>query len=118
MTKTNPISSAFDKDTGKILWRQDRDEPTAWTSPIAVVEEDGKIQIIVSGTNRIRAYDAQTGQVIWQCGGQTQNVIPTPVCGHGIVYCTSVCRSGGKCRPLKPCIIQPYQSRFAQINRS
>ncbi len=79
---------AFDKDTGNILWRQDRDEPTAWTSPIAV-EEDGKIQIIVSGTNRIRAYDAQTGQVIWQCGGQTQNVIPTPVYGHGIVYCTS-----------------------------
>ena len=79
---------AFDKDTGDIRWRQDRDEASAWTSPIAA-EVDGKTQIIVNGRNRIRSYDLETGQVIWQCGGQTENVVPTPVLGHGRVYCTS-----------------------------
>lgn len=79
---------AFNKDTGDIVWRKDRDEPSGWASPIAATV-DGKTQVIVNAQNRIRAYDAETGEIIWQCGGQTSNVIPTPVLGHGMVFCTS-----------------------------
>ena len=79
---------ALNKDTGETLWRKDRDEATAWTSPIAV-QVDGKTQLIVNGRNRIRSYDAATGDVLWECGGQTENVVPTPVVGHGMVFCTS-----------------------------
>ena len=49
----------------------------------------GKLQVIVNATNFIRSYDVQNGDVIWQCSGQTRNVIPTPVVGFGMVYCTS-----------------------------
>jgi outer membrane protein assembly factor BamB len=79
---------ALDKLTGEEKWRQSRDEPTTWTTPL-IVEHDGKAQVIVSGTNRIRSYDLATGEPIWECGGMTQNVIPTPVAADGVVYVTS-----------------------------
>jgi outer membrane protein assembly factor BamB len=79
---------AFDKLTGDEKWRQPRDEPTTWTTPL-VVEHEGKAQVVVSGTNRIRSYDLATGKQVWECGGMTQNVIPTPVAGDGMVFVTS-----------------------------
>jgi outer membrane protein assembly factor BamB len=79
---------AFDKVTGKQLWRKDRDEVTSWATP-AVAEVDGKTQVIVSATKLTRSYDAKTGDLVWQCGGQVRNVIPSPVVGFGMVFCTS-----------------------------
>jgi outer membrane protein assembly factor BamB len=79
---------ALNKDTGEILWKQHRDEDTSWATP-AIAEVNGKLQAIVSATNRIRSYDVATGDLVWQCGGQTQNVIPTPIVSDGMVFCTS-----------------------------
>ncbi|MBP8605125.1 MAG: PQQ-like beta-propeller repeat protein [Phycisphaerae bacterium] len=79
---------ALNKLTGETIWQKQRDEKTSWTTPIAA-EVGGKQQIVVAGANRTRAYDVLSGQVIWECGGQTQNVIPTPVLGFGRIYCTS-----------------------------
>jgi len=79
---------AFNKHTGDPLWRQSRDEQTSWATPVAA-EVDGQVQVIANATTFVRSYDARTGEVIWQCTGQTQNVIPTPVLGFGRVYCTS-----------------------------
>ena len=80
--------AAFDKKTGNEKWRQKRDEPTSWTTPL-IVEHDGKAQVIVPGTNRVRAYDLATGKEVWHYKGLTQNVIPTPVAADGVVYVTS-----------------------------
>lgn len=79
---------AFNRDTGEPLWRKGRDERTAWATPVAV-KVDGRTQVIANATTFVRSYDAQTGEIIWQCTGQTQNVIPTPVTGFGKVFCTS-----------------------------
>ena len=79
---------ALNKETGETIWRKDRDEATDWATPLPI-EDNGKIQIVTSATNLIRSYDLETGDVIWQCSGQTRNVIPSPVAGFGMVYCTS-----------------------------
>ncbi len=79
---------ALDKHTGRTLWKQARDEDTAWATP-AIATVESRMQVIVSATNRIRSYDAGTGAMIWQCGGQTQNVIPSPIVSSGLVFCTS-----------------------------
>ncbi|MEJ5260816.1 MAG: PQQ-binding-like beta-propeller repeat protein [Anaerohalosphaeraceae bacterium] len=92
--------AAVHKETGKILWKKKRDEKTSWTSPL-VVEAAGKMQVIVTGHNRTRSYDAKTGDIIWECGGgQTQNVVPTPVTGFGMVFCTSGFR-GAKLQAIR-----------------
>jgi outer membrane protein assembly factor BamB len=80
--------TALDKNTGKTLWKESRDEHTAWSTPI-VVEYDGKPQIITTATGKIRSYDPATGKIIWECGGLTRNVIPSPVADSSMVYCMS-----------------------------
>lgn len=82
------IIVALDKETGETIWRKDRDEACDWATPLPI-EVNGKIQIVTSATKLIRSYDLETGDIIWQCSGQTRNVIPTPVVGFGMVYCTS-----------------------------
>ena len=39
--------------------------------------------------NRVRAYDLETGDLIWHSKGTTMNPIPSPVAGDGIVFLTS-----------------------------
>ncbi len=79
---------AIDKNSGEEIWRRDRDEMTAWTTPL-VVEQADRTQVITSATNRVRAYDAATGEPIWHTTGMTLNAIPSPVHSNGIVYLTS-----------------------------
>lgn len=79
---------ALDKNTGKELWRRPREEMTSWATPL-VVEHEGRKQVVIAATAKIRSYDLKTGEPIWECAGMTTNVIPSPVAGHGMVYATS-----------------------------
>ncbi|MBM3460294.1 MAG: hypothetical protein FJX77_17380, partial [Armatimonadetes bacterium] len=79
---------ALDKNTGQELWRQAREEPTSWSTPLVVVH-DGQPQVVTSATNRVRSYDLATGQLLWECGGLTLNAIPTPVTRNGVLYATT-----------------------------
>ena len=72
---------AIDKRTGEDLWRVERDERTSWGSPLPL-EVDGKLQIITTGSNRVRAYAGDTGALLWECAGLGSNPIPTPM-RHG-----------------------------------
>ena len=80
--------AALDKKTGKELWRQPRDEDTTWSTPL-VVEYGGKAQVITAATKKIRSYDLASGKQLWECGGLTANVIPTPVADKEKAYITS-----------------------------
>jgi outer membrane protein assembly factor BamB len=79
---------ALDKNTGEELWRTPRDERTTWSTPL-IVEHNGTTQVIVNAANAVRGYDLATGQQIWQGPALTDNPIPSPVVGDGIVYATS-----------------------------
>lgn len=79
---------ALDKKTGKELWKKNRSPRPGWGSPIAVQVGD-RVEIIVSSGFSVDAYDPQTGNELWTCNGNTMEVIPTPVVGHGLLYCTS-----------------------------
>ncbi len=67
----------LDKRNGEELWRSERDEHSSWPQPI-VVEYEGRKQLITSST-RIRAYDLDNGDLIWEAGGLGGNAIPAVV---------------------------------------
>jgi outer membrane protein assembly factor BamB len=75
---------AFDKRDGKIRWKVPRDEKTSWSTPL-IVEFEGKTQVIVSATKRVRGYDLATGAQLWECAGLTENVVSSPVYYEGLV---------------------------------
>ena len=79
---------AFDKLTGAPLWKKARDESSAWPTPVGA-KVNGKWQVITNSTNATRAYDLETGEVVWQSTGQTGNCIPTPIVSGDMVYLIS-----------------------------
>ena len=59
-----------------------------WGTPIAAQADDHD-EIIVSSQRKVTAYDPDSGRELWSCGGNTFEVIPTPVVGLGLVFCSS-----------------------------
>jgi len=76
---------ALDAKTGDEKWRTPRDEPTTWATPLVVPRGKGW-QVVLNGTNRVRSYDLATGDLLWECGGQKTNPIPTPVANDELVF--------------------------------
>jgi outer membrane protein assembly factor BamB len=79
---------ACNKDTGIEQWRTSRDGKRGWYSPIAITTGN-RDEIIVSGSHLVRAYDPDTGRELWHAGGNKVEVIPTPVVGCGLLFCSS-----------------------------
>jgi outer membrane protein assembly factor BamB len=87
-SEQNSFMVVLDKNSGKELWRVDRSEQSSWSPPL-IVTVNGKKQVITSATTRTRAYDFNTGKVIWECAGLGANVIPAPVVLGDVVYVMS-----------------------------
>jgi outer membrane protein assembly factor BamB len=79
---------ALDKRTGAEIWRVDRQEIDSWATPL-IVEAAGRPQVVTSGMNRLRSYDLETGNIVWESAGVTMNPIPSPVAADGMVFVTS-----------------------------
>jgi outer membrane protein assembly factor BamB len=46
-------------------------------------------QLIISGTSRIRGYDLASGNVVWECGGLSSNIVASPVSDGSMVFAGS-----------------------------
>lgn len=80
--------AVLDAETGRDLWRADRDEVSTWMTPL-VVPTGSVTQVITSASNRVRSYDLTDGTLLWECGGQVSNVTPSPVSDGSTVFCMS-----------------------------
>lgn len=80
---------ALNKVTGEELWRKTRpDEKTSWNTPL-ITEADGRTLAILNGSGKACAYDVANGEVVWECGGQTINAIPSAIRFEDCVICMS-----------------------------
>jgi outer membrane protein assembly factor BamB len=82
----------LDALTGKTRWQAQRDEETTWATPL-VVTYKGTKQLILNATRRVTSYDLDSGKILWECGGQTAVLIPSPVILDDMVICMSGYRS-------------------------
>ena len=94
--------AAFDARTGKQVWRTPRTANVGWGTPVAI-RVGSRDEIVVSSQYAVTAYDPDTGKELWRCDGNSFEVIPTPVVGHGLVFASSgrvgptlAIRPGGK----------------------
>jgi outer membrane protein assembly factor BamB len=88
---------ALDKKNGKQVWRIERDEKSNWATPY-VWENEKRTELIIPGRTKVRSYDLG-GKVLWELGGMSSIVIPTPFSKFGLLY---VCSGyvGDKVRPV------------------
>ncbi len=74
--------------TGKTRWQAPRNEETTWATPL-VVTYQGTKQLILNATRRVTSYHLDSGKVLWECGGQTAVLVPSPVVLDDMVICMS-----------------------------
>ncbi len=93
----NSFIVALDKRTGQTVWKVERPgEVSSWNTPFVTTFEGRQI-LVVNGTGSAKAYDAQTGNVLWACGGQTTNAIPSPIRFRDTAICMSGYRGSCAC---------------------
>jgi outer membrane protein assembly factor BamB len=80
--------SVLDKTTGTEIWRVTRDGRTNWAAPL-VVPFKGRTQVVVAATAKVRSYDLENGNLIWECSGLGPNTIPQPVRQDDMVFVMS-----------------------------
>jgi outer membrane protein assembly factor BamB len=76
---------AYDKKTGKEVWRNPRKVQLSWATPI-IVNAAGRAELITNGNETIISYDPKTGKELWRAKGHGSNAVPSPVAGHGLVF--------------------------------
>lgn len=81
--------AAFDRKSGKRVWKQDRPEVPNYTSPI-ILHVDGKDQLLFTGCDLVSSFDPRTGEVLWETSGATTECV-TSIVTDG----TRVFSSGG-----------------------
>jgi outer membrane protein assembly factor BamB len=93
--------AAFDKQTGKQVWRTNRDlggrgEPvqrSGWATPF-VWRHALRTEIVAVGPGEVVSYDL-AGKELWRMSGMAATPIPTPFAYDGLLYI-----NGGRGRPL------------------
>jgi outer membrane protein assembly factor BamB len=84
--------AAFDKQTGKPVWRTDRDiggenQPprrSGWATPY-IWRHALRTEIVTVGPGEVVSYDP-TGKELWRMSGMSATPIPTPFAYDGLLY--------------------------------
>jgi outer membrane protein assembly factor BamB len=80
--------ASFDAETGKQLWRTERDETSTWATPF-IWKNELRTEIVTCGKRKNRSYDL-SGKLLWEFDGRMSNlVIPSPFAAHGMLYISS-----------------------------
>jgi outer membrane protein assembly factor BamB len=99
--------AAFDKETGKRVWRTDRDlkagtSPTArrtsWSTPY-VWTTPGRTELVTIGPGFAVSYDL-AGKELWRMSGMGGGPIPSPYASGGLLFVNG--GSGGVLAAVKP----------------
>jgi outer membrane protein assembly factor BamB len=96
-----PFIAAYDKRTGKEVWKRDRDVgskgPTparsGWVTPYVWRQAD-RTEIVTVGPGKAISYD-ESGKELWMMTGISGAPIPMPFAYDGLLYL-----NGGRGRPL------------------
>lgn len=77
--------AGVDASTGKEVWKTMRETNSSWSTPLIVKDGDEYVAV-VSGSNHTRAYDVQSGEELWSCGGMSSNPTSSPVADDNVVF--------------------------------
>jgi outer membrane protein assembly factor BamB len=77
-TQDDSFLLALDADTGKQVWKTERDELPSWGTP-TVAQTPAGPELVTNASNYVRGYDPRTGKELWRLGRSSKITAPTPV---------------------------------------
>jgi len=87
-TNTKGRMLALNTSTGESIWDVDRPVHVSWASP-ALIEVDGKIQIVTSSDPFVMGHDLDTGAEIWRVEAMMGEVGPSVAYEDGLVFASN-----------------------------
>ena len=91
---TNAYLVALDSRTGEEQWKVDRGPGLlSYSTPVVVTGPSGD-ELIVNSSQRLDAYDPQTGEHLWYTGDSNQFPVPVATHAGGVIYTSRGHRSG------------------------
>lgn len=87
-THADSFMLALDLETGKTIWKTERDEIPSWGTPNVVETSEGP-QLVTNASNFIRAYDPRTGKELWRIGRSSKITAPTPFAADDLIVVAS-----------------------------
>jgi outer membrane protein assembly factor BamB len=76
--KGGGVIEALDRKTGRTVWTELRPKHHNYTSP-AIVQADGRPQMVMAGCNLITSLDPSTGRKLWEMDGSTEECVGSVV---------------------------------------
>lgn len=101
----SPYLLAVDAKTGVERWKTPRPEMLAGYSVPVLCEAEGRTDLVVAGTGKMKGYDPATGKELWTCNTLLRTIMTTPVVKDGVIY-ISVQSYGDTDRVLKFALLE------------
>lgn len=109
----NAFLTAVDRSDGKIIWKVRRPGKISFSSPI-VANLAGRDQLLLSGGDRVTAYDPKDGKTLWESVGATTMA----TCGTMVWDDKNVFASGGYPESETVCIAADGSGEIIWSNRT
>lgn len=111
---TGSFLLALDKDTGRTLWRTERNHAQrGYSTPVLYRAADGSDQVLVAGSYRLSGYDLKTGKEIWYIRRLPWQIKPTPVIAGDVVYFSTW---AGESEPGEQENVPSFEEALAQLD--
>ena len=82
----SPYVLAVNAENGEQKWRTPRVDMLAGYALPVLCTTEGRTDLVVAGTGKLKGYDPETGAEIWTCNTLLRTIMTSPVVQDGIIY--------------------------------
>ena len=100
-----PFLVAVDAKTGKERWKTLRKDMLAGYALPVLCEANGRTDLVIAGSGKLKGYDPATGHELWTCNTLLRTIMTTPVVHDGVIY-IAVQSYGDATRTLKHALLE------------
>jgi outer membrane protein assembly factor BamB len=100
-----PYLVAVELSTGRQRWKTARPDMLGGYAIPVMCEANGRTDVVVAGTGKLKGYDPNTGKELWTCNTLLRTIMTSPVVRDGVVY-IAVQSYGDSARTLKFALLE------------
>ena len=101
----NPFLVAVDAKTGVEKWKTLRKDMLAGYALPVLCEANGRTDLVIAGSGKLKGYDPATGKERWTCNTLLRTLMTSPTVHEGVIY-IAVQSYGDSTRTLKHALLE------------